>query len=93
MSKEKYIDGRDINKGNVKKCTKKNNDEQENINKIYFVVKKKILKKELHKTYVEKENFLLEYKLKKRSNIITIWKRSKKKTKYIKNKIKIKKII
>ena len=50
MSKEKYIDGRDINKGNVKKCTKKNNDEQENINKIYFVVKKKILKKELHKT-------------------------------------------
>ena len=45
MSKEKYIDGRDINKGNVKKCTKKYNDGQENINKIYFVVKKKILKK------------------------------------------------
>ena len=50
MSEEKYIDGRDLNKGNVKKCTKKNNDGQQNINKIYFVVKKKILKKELHKT-------------------------------------------
>ena len=50
MSEEKYIDGRDMNKGNVKKCTKKNNDGQQNINKIYFVVKKKILKK---KSYIK----------------------------------------
>ena len=45
MSEEKYIDRRDINKGNVKKYTKKNNDGQQNINKIYFVVKKNNLKK------------------------------------------------